>query len=297
MATYLIGDLQGCDSALEQLLDALAFDPAQDRLIVLGDAVNRGPGSLAVLRRLMALGGAAQCLLGNHDLHLLAVACGVRPAHRSDTLDTILQAPDRDDLLAWVAQRPLALHEQGWLLVHAGVLPEWSTQQALELAAEVEQQLRGPDLKGFLGELFGNQPASWSEQLRGPERWRVTVNALTRMRLLDLRGERATMDFHHKQGVARIPKGYLPWFAVPGRRSADTPIAFGHWSALGLRWSDNALCLDSGCLWGGSLSAVRLPETGTAWLNLTQVRCASRLDPLDFASSSAKLGQEQRLRV
>ena len=271
MATYLIGDLQGCDEAFGRLLDALDFQPARDRLVVLGDAVNRGPASAACLRRLMRLGDAAQCLLGNHDLHLLAVAEGVRREHRSDTLQDILQAPDRDELLDWVRRRPLALLEQGWLLVHAGVLPQWSVPQTLQLAAEVEAQLRGGVLRDFLAEVFGNQPAIWSDRLQGAERWRITVNALTRLRYLDTRD--ASIDFHCKQAPAAAPPELLPWFAVPDRASRGTPIAFGHWSSLGLSWRDAALCLDSGCLWGGSLSGLRLQDGSPRWLEVVSVAC------------------------
>lgn len=276
MTTYLIGDLQGCDDAFARLLDAIAFEPSRDRLIVLGDAVNRGPGSAAALRRLMALGDAAQCLLGNHDLHLLAVACGVRRSHRSDTLDDVLLAPDRDALLDWVRRRPLALLESGWLLVHAGVLPQWTVRQTLELAGEVESGLRGADLGGFLGDLFGNQPAAWSEDLQGPARWRLTINALTRLRYLDADGR---MDFHCKQHPDKASPGLLPWYAVPGRRTASTPMAFGHWSTLGLHWSDAALCLDSGCLWGGSLSTAVLESPAPRWLRLCSLPSPRLLAP------------------
>ena len=271
MATYWIGDLQGCDLALARLLDTIAFDPACDRLVVLGDAVNRGPGSAACLRLLMRLGDAAQCLLGNHDLHLLAVAEGLRRAHRSDTLDDILHAPDREELLQWVRQRPLALFEQGWLLVHAGVLPQWTVQQTLKLAAEVEQQLRGPASRSFLADLFGNQPAGWSDELPAPDRWRVTVNALTRVRYIDTRN--GSMDFHCKQAPGSAPRELLPWYAIPGRASLGTPIAFGHWSSLGLAWRHGALCLDSGCLWGGSLSSLRLQPGFPRWLEVVSVGC------------------------
>ncbi len=277
MATYLLGDLQGCDQAFARLLDHLRFDPACDRLIVLGDAVNRGPGSAACLRRLMRLGASAQCLLGNHDLHLLAVAEGVRRAHRSDTLDDILRAPDRDELLQWVRERPLALLEQGWLLVHAGVMPDWSVHQTLELAGEVEAQLRAQDLRGFLADLFGNEPARWSPALRDAERWRLTVNALTRLRYIDTRD--GSIDFHCKQAPAGAPPELLPWFAVPGRATRGTPMAFGHWSTLGLSWSDGALCLDSGCLWGGALSCLRLQTPLRPWLELRSLPCACQRKP------------------
>jgi len=281
MTTYLIGDLQGCDDAFARLLDTMGFDAAHDRLIVLGDAVNRGPGSLPVLRRLMSLGKAAECLLGNHDLHLLAVAQGIRKAHRSDTLDTILQAPDRDALLDWVRHRPLALFEQGWLLVHAGVLPQWSGEQTLELAREVQTQLRGNNLAGFLRDVFGNQPDRWHDALQGPERWRIVINALTRMRYIDVSpGGAGRIDFHVKQEADRAPAGLVPWFAVRERRTAEIPIAFGHWSTLGLHWAFNTLCLDSGCLWGGSLTGVPLPAPAQDWIDVHSVPCPRQLEPM-----------------
>ena len=283
MATYLIGDLQGCDSAFARLLDVIDFDPDHDRLIVLGDAVNRGAGSLPALRRLMALGDAAQCLLGNHDLHLLAVAHGVRKMHRSDTLQPILQAPDRESLLDWVRNRPLALFEQGWLLVHAGVLPQWTVETTLQLAAEVQEQLRGPALSVFLQDLFGNDPDRWSEKLQGPERWRITVNALTRLRFIDMSaGDGGRIDFHCKKDADQAPPGMVPWFRVPGRQTHGVPIAFGHWSTLGLHWAHNALCLDSGCLWGGSLSAIPLPHPSQPWLQIHSQPCSRQLEPMQF---------------
>ncbi len=282
MATYLIGDLQGCDDALARLLDAVRFEPARDRIIVLGDAVNRGAQSLAVLRRLIALGPAAECLLGNHDLHLLAVAHQLRRAHRSDTLQPILDAPDREDLLDWVRRRPLALFERGWLLVHAGVLPQWSVEQTLHLAGEVQSRLRGDDVAGLLADLFGNQPDCWDDALRGPERWRLVVNVLTRARYLDLRDGNARLEFHAKQHPDRAPDGLVPWFAAPARATAGVPVAFGHWSTLGLRWSHGTACLDSGCLWGGSLSALELGDAPPRWLRVHALPCARQREPMGF---------------
>jgi bis(5'-nucleosyl)-tetraphosphatase (symmetrical) len=282
LATYLIGDVQGCADAFSALLDALQFHPARDRLIVLGDLVNRGAQSLASMERLMALGESAQCLLGNHDLHLLAVANGVRKAHRSDTLDDILQSPHRAELIDWVRNRPLALMEQGWLLVHAGVLPQWSAAKTLQLAAEVERRLRAPDYIDFLRVMFGNQPDEWSDTLAGFDRLRIVVNTLTRARFLQASGTHAgRLDFHNKQAEASSASAdLLPWFALPQRETAQTPIAFGHWSTLGLRWEHNTLCLDSGCLWGGALTAVKLPPAGQAWLDATQIPCSRSLDPM-----------------
>ena len=251
----LIGDIQGCCDAFERLLDISGFSPSRHRLTVLGDLVNRGPQSAATLRRLMAMGDAAQALLGNHDLHLLAVAHGVRAAHRSDTLDDILQAPDRGELLAWVASRPLALSVHGWLCVHAGVAPAWTGPQTLALAQEVEQMLQGPALADFLPLMYGNEPARWRDELSGADRWRCIINVLTRIRYCEADG---TLDFKTKEGTAQAPGGLLPWFEVPGRRSAETPIAFGHWSTLGLRVQPTLMALDTGCVWGGHLTAVRV---------------------------------------
>lgn len=270
MALYLIGDVQGCDEALGRLLDLLGFSPSRDRLVLLGDLVNRGPRSLAVLRRVQALGSAARSVLGNHDLHLLAVAHGARPPQRGDTLDEILAATDRAALLDWLAHCPLALHERGVLMVHAGVLPQWSAAQALALAGEVETALRGPARGEFLQQMYGNQPDQWREELQGVERLRVVVNALTRLRFCTPQGR---MEFATKVGgAASAPPGHLPWFDVPGRATAGEVVAFGHWSTLG--WLDRAdlISLDTGCVWGGALSAVRLGADASE-RELIQVRC------------------------
>jgi bis(5'-nucleosyl)-tetraphosphatase (symmetrical) len=251
----LIGDIQGCDDALQALLDQAGFSPSRDRLVLLGDLVNRGPDSLAALRRLQALGDAATCLLGNHDLHLLAMAEGVREPHRGDTVAGILAAPDRPALLDWLRHRHLAHVEQGWLCVHAGVLPAWTAAQTLALAAEVQTALRGPGLHDFLHGMYGNTPDQWSDGLQGAERSRVIVNALTRLRFCSAEG---VMDFKTKEGAAGAPAGFLPWFDVPGRASAGQPVAFGHWSTLGLIDRPDLLALDTGCVWGGRLSAARV---------------------------------------
>lgn len=282
MATYLIGDVQGCAQAFDALLAALRFDPARDRLIVLGDLVNRGPRSLASVERLIALGASAQCLLGNHDLHLLAVAAGIRKAHRTDTLDDILASPRREELLDWVRRRPLALMEQGWLLVHAGVLPQWTARQTLDLAAEVEHRLRSADYVDFLRVMYGNQPDTWDDALEGDDRLRLVVNTLTRSRFLDAGPAHfGRLDFQNKRADADASApALLPWFALPGRRTAGTPIAFGHWSTLGLHWQHDALCLDSGCLWGGALTAAVLPPPGQRWLDIVQIPCERGLEPM-----------------
>lgn len=254
MAHYLIGDVQGCDGALGRLLVHIGFSPSRDRLFLLGDLVNRGPESLATLRRLRDLGDSAQCLLGNHDLHLLAVAQGVRPAGQSDTLAEVLQAKDAPELLDWLRHQHLALLHDGCLMVHAGVLPSWTVQQTLDLAQEVQTMLRSPNWREFLVHLFGNGPKRWEDGLAGWDRLRVIVNALTRLRLCTSDG---TMEFTHKAGLDRLPEGYLPWFAVPGRRTQGQPVAFGHWSTLGQTGRADALALDSGCVWGGCLTALK----------------------------------------
>ena len=271
MALYLIGDVQGCDSALGRLLDKIDFSPSRDRLVVLGDLVNRGPGSLAALRRLQALGdGVAQCLLGNHDLHLLAVAQGVRKQHRLDTLGDILAAPDREALLHWLRHRPMALREQGVLMVHAGVLPQWSADQALALAGEVQDVLRGQHWAEFFLHMYGNSPDKWDDALTGAARWRVIVNALTRLRLCTAQGR---MEFETKESPgAGAPPGYMPWFDVPGRATAQDVVAFGHWSTLGWLGRPDVISLDTGCVWGGCLSAVRLGATAGE-RELIQVQC------------------------
>jgi bis(5'-nucleosyl)-tetraphosphatase (symmetrical) len=252
---FLIGDLQGCSDALDRLLAEIGFSPSRDRLHVLGDLVNRGPDSLGVLERLHALGDAAVSLLGNHDLHLLVVAAGVRKTHRGDTLDGVLNSPRRDAWLNWLRHGKLADTAHGWLLVHAGVLPQWSVEQTLALAGEVEAMLRSAQFDDFLPQMYGNAPVRWDDALQGHERWRVIVNALTRLRFCTVDG---TMEFSAKEGADAAPPGYAPWFDIPLRRSAGTPVAFGHWSSLGLIQRPDLLALDTGCVWGGPLSAARV---------------------------------------
>lgn len=268
MALYCIGDLQGCNAAFQRLLHKLDFSPSRDTLYLLGDLVNRGPDSLGVLRSLFALGAAAECLLGNHDLHLLAMWQGVRQPGRRDTSQEVLQADDGPALLDWLRHQRLAMHAHGWLMVHAGVLPQWSAMQTMALAAEVEQALRGPDFKAFLTAMYGNAPPQWHGDLRGADRLRVIVNALTRLRFCTPEG---VMEFASNGGLATAPEGYQPWFEVAGRLTADTHIAFGHWSTLGSEnavTSDglicNALPLDTGCVWGGCLTAAKFgPADGS----------------------------------
>jgi bis(5'-nucleosyl)-tetraphosphatase (symmetrical) len=252
---HLVGDLQGCAEALDNLLAVLNFSPSRDRLVLLGDLVNRGPDSLGVLRRLMALEGAATCLLGNHDLHLLGVAHGLRRSRPGDTLEPVLAAADGPACIEWLRHQPLAHLEAGWLCVHAGVMPSWSLSQTLACAAEVEVVLRGPDLPAFLALMYGNEPLQWQDSLQGPERWRFVVNALTRMRFCSAAGR---LELKTKAAAAAAPPGYLPWFEIEGRQTAAQPIAFGHWSTLGLLDRPLLLALDTGCVWGGALSAARI---------------------------------------
>jgi bis(5'-nucleosyl)-tetraphosphatase (symmetrical) len=275
MANYLIGDVQGCDDALGRLITKLDFSPSRDTLYLLGDLVNRGPASATVLRRLMRLGDAARCLLGNHDLHLLAVAHGARQARSDDTLGELLAAPDRDPLLAWLRSQPLARFEHGCLMVHAGVLPGWTPQQTLTLAREVETALQDPDVEDFLRQMYGSQPAQWDERLQGADRTRVIVNALTRMRFCSPQG---VMDFSAKEGAVDAPAGQLPWFEVPGRQTEAVLVAFGHWSTRGLVRREHLLGLDTGCVWGGCLTAVQLHASGQTGA-LFQVSCPQAQKP------------------
>ncbi|MEG2155659.1 MAG: symmetrical bis(5'-nucleosyl)-tetraphosphatase [Burkholderiaceae bacterium] len=253
-ALYAIGDIQGCLSSLMRLLKQL---PPDARLVFVGDLINRGPDSLATLRFVRGLGDRATCVLGNHDLHFLAVAAGIRPEHPSDTLGELLAAPDRDELVDWLRHWPLAHRAAGALFVHAGVLPPWSIEQTLALAGEVEQGLRADDWRSFLATMYGNQPARWSENLAGADRARTIINALTRLRFLTPDG---AMDFAIKESAGAAPPGYRPWFDAPDRATADALVVFAHWSTLGLVLRDKLIGLDTGCVWGGYLTSVRLPD-------------------------------------
>lgn len=269
MALYLIGDVQGCDAALARLLDKIAFSPSRDTLYLLGDLVNRGPRSAAVLRRLMGYGASAHCLLGNHDLNLLAVAHGRRAAQRNDTMDPVLMAADRSEMIEWLRHRRMAIQAHGLLMVHGGVLPQWDVAKVLTVAAEVETVLRGPQLADFLSQMYGNEPSRWDDSLCGAARLRVIVNALTRLRFCSAEG---VMDLKATGGPGDGPPGYLPWFDVPGRKTASITIAFGHWSTLGFVNRPDIVSLDTGCVWGGCLSALKLGVAGAPH-ELIQVQC------------------------
>lgn len=255
MAIYAIGDVQGCFAELQALLEKLRFDPAQDRLWFTGDLVNRGPRSLETLRLIRGLGEAAITVLGNHDLHLLAVALGISKTKHRDTFGDVLTAPDRDELLDWLRRRPLLHRERGFYLIHAGLPPQWSATDAARHAAEVEDVLRSEDSGEFFRHMYGDQPDKWSDHLRGWGRLRFITNCLTRLRYCEWDGR---VEFKHKGAPGSQPPHLKPWFDVPGRRNLDGTIVFGHWSTLGFYAGQGVYGLDTGCLWGGELTALRL---------------------------------------
>lgn len=258
MAVYAIGDIQGCYDQLLKLLERIEFDPSEDRLWLAGDLVNRGPRSLETLRFVRKLGKSAISVLGNHDLHLLAVAQG-HPKHKDKdhTLDAILQADDRDELLDWLRQRPLIHHSNklGFTLIHAGLPPQWDISTAIRLASEVESTLRNADYRDFCMAMYGNRPSRWSNDLSGMDRLRFITNCFTRLRYCNADGSLALKE---KGPPGSQRSGCLPWFALPDRASRNDRILFGHWSTLGYWQGNNCWALDSGCLWGGNLTALKL---------------------------------------
>jgi len=267
MITYAIGDLQGCHTQLIALLEKIDATTPNAQLVFVGDIVNRGPKSLATLRQIYALGKRARIVLGNHDLNLLAVACGLRKPHGSDTLDDILAADDREELLTWLRQQPLAIEQDGNLFVHAGVLPQWCKQQTLTLSGEAEAALQGDDWPEFLRKMYGNEPALWDDALTGDDRLRCIVNALTRIRFCKPDGR---MDFKTVEGAGNAPEGLLPWFDLPNRKTEESTVVFGHWSTLGLLIRPNLLGLDTGCVWGGKLTAINLQDRSTIQVDCPQ---------------------------
>jgi bis(5'-nucleosyl)-tetraphosphatase (symmetrical) len=256
MAVYAIGDVQGCDRTLGRLLDRIGFDPENDRLWFAGDLVNRGPGSLGVLRRVRALGDSAVTVLGNHDLHLLARAAGVRERSAKDTLEEVLAAPDRDELLDWLRRRPLLHRDGDFVLVHAGLIPAWTVDEAAALAAEVEAMLRGPEPERLYAEMQ-RKKRNWDPSLNGSKRLAAIVRVMTRVRVCTEDGQ---VHEPFTSGPDEAPEGTRPWFDMPDRRSADHVLVTGHWAALGRRLMPSVLALDSGCIWGRELSAVRLDD-------------------------------------
>ena len=257
MATYAVGDVQGCFNSLQRLLDSAGFDPQRDKLWVAGDLVNRGPDSLAALRFIKNLDASAIMVLGNHDLHLLAVAEGLRTSNRKDTLEDILQAPDRGPLLEWLRHRPLLHSGSGFTMTHAGLPPPWDHTQASGYAREVEAVLQGPAYRDFLAEMYGDQPDTWHDNLVGMARLRLITNYFTRLRFCDGEGR---LDLKAKEGADKPPAGMAPWFEHP-HRGLDQPVLFGHWAALnGVTSHTNAIALDTGCVWGNQLSMLRLED-------------------------------------
>lgn len=269
--TYAIGDIQGCFSALELLLEQIRFDPARDRLWFVGDLVNRGPESARVLRFVKGLGPTAVTVLGNHDLHLLAVAEGCTRPRRDDTFQEILAAPDREELLVWLRHQRLIYRRNGFVLVHAGLLPQWTVSCAEGLAQEVEAALRSAEHRAFLSFLYQKRrPRKWSDDLAGMERLVTIATTLTRLRICSASGQ---LDFSFTGPPGQAPKGFLPWFEIPGRASAEATIICGHWAALGLVVRHNLVALDGGCVWGRRLVAVRLEDR-----HVFQVACTNQTE-------------------
>lgn len=279
MATYAIGDIQGCYHSFLNLLQQVEFNPSRDRLWLVGDLVNRGPGSLQVLRWLVdcqhQYPASITVVLGNHDLHALTVAESFVQPHADDTLQALLEAEDSDDLLYWLRHQHMAYLEDGYLMVHAGLLPQWDEELAIRLANEVEQALQSPGYRDFLARMYGNQPDRWHDELAGMDRLRVITNAMTRLRICSIDG---VMELKFKGRPEDIPQGYVPWFDIPSRKSSETTLIFGHWSALGLYQGDNLYGLDTGCLWGGKLTALRLEDR-----QIFQVPCDSRDAPREIS--------------
>ena len=263
---YVIGDLQGCLESLDELLEKL---PADAEIIFVGDLINRGPDSLGTLRRVIELGDRAQSILGNHDLHLLACAAGVGKVHKKDTITPILEAPDADELLDWVRSRPLMIERGGITVVHAGIHPKWTLDEAREHAREAEEMLRGKKWRKKLARMYGG--LDWSDELEGPLRVQAILNAFTRMRFVHR--DTGELNFEFKEGLDSVPPEWIPWFQYEKRKTRDVPICFGHWSMLGLINEP----LLTGCLWGGSLTAVRFPDR-----EVTSIACPLWADPFAF---------------
>lgn len=274
MATYAIGDIQGCFAELQSLLASIEFDQTRDRLWFVGDLVNRGPQSLETLRYVKSLGTQATVVLGNHDLHLIMRSAGFGREARDDTIAPILEAEDSADIIDWLRAQPLFHVEGDYAMVHAGLLPQWSVQQAQELAVEASAALRADNYVEFLANMWGSKPAAWDDSHQGWDRLRVVINAMTRMRFCSTAGE---MEFASKGRPDEPPEGYMPWFDVPARASQTHTIVCGHWSALGLRKQTGLLAIDTGCLWGGELTAVRLEDRA-----VYQLQCLNRPRPTSW---------------
>lgn len=260
MSTYAIGDIQGCLKPLQCLLEKIAFNPVNDKLWLVGDLINRGPDTLATLRFLYSMRDSLTIVLGNHDLHFLAVAYGQRKKGQHDTLDELLQAPDCSELVQWLRQQKLLHHDPllGFTMVHAGIPPHWDLQQAQERAREVEAVLQGPQISEYLASMYGNKPNQWKNKLSGLERLRLITNYFTRMRFCNAEGD---LELETKENASAAPVGYAPWFSFAGRKTNQEKIVFGHWAALEGRTNvSNVYALDTGCVWGGYLTALRLDD-------------------------------------
>lgn len=271
---FAIGDIQGCFDSLQKLLKKISFDQSRDQLWFCGDLVNRGPDSLKTLRFIKQLGKSAVSVLGNHDLHLLALAKNAKLRKEKDTLEQILTAEDRDELLEWLRHRPLLHRDNKNCLVHAGIPPQWEIDQACQYAREVEAIIGGSQFDEFLSEMYGNEPAQWSESLSGWDKVRFIVNGLTRMRYCEQDGK---LDFDFKGAPGKQSKHLFPWFGFPNRKNDSVNIIFGHWSTLGFHAQGNCFGLDTGCLWSGRLTALRLNDKFTR----ISIDCPGYKNPID----------------
>lgn len=276
MSTYVIGDIQGCFDELQKLLEKISFDPEKDRLWFAGDLVNRGPKSLETLRFVKSLGKAANSVLGNHDLHLLAISQGNLKHASGASLDPILKADDCEELLHWLRFRPMLLHDEqlGFTLIHAGLPPQWDLSMAKQAARELEVTLQGEKFSDYCEKMYGNKPNKWSPDLSGMDRLRFITNCFTRLRFCDAEGK---LGLSEKGAPGSQDKKYLPWFEIKGRKTAKDKILFGHWSMLGLMQEKNIWSLDTGCLWGGQLTALRLEDE-----KIFQVNCKAKQNPHKF---------------
>ena len=286
MSIYAIGDIQGCFDDLLRLLDTLSFNENTDQLWFAGDLVNRGPKSLETLRFVKSLGKSAVTVLGNHDMHLLAASCLPKIANKKDTLSQVLEAPDRDELIHWLRHQPLFHYNDDFCLLHAGLPPQWDFKKTQKMALIAEQVLKGSDYQDFLKQMYGNKPNIWSASLKGVSRLRFIINCFTRMRYCDVNGR---LDFANSGPLGSQPKELLPWFEVPKRKNADMRVIFGHWSTLGYYEGQNCYAIDTGCLWGGQLTAIKLGEQ----VERFSIDCPGAKKPGKFYNVTAKPAPEE----